>query len=798
MGAKRPARAARRSPPRPSVPSAHPGSGLDADAPPPKKRSKLLTGNFYSPNLERSKFKTFVSEPMIHKEASYRFQEKLEKYAGQEARPAPPAPGQKPDQPPGADSPAPKAGQEVWTGTCTLAPNQKICSSSRLTLSTNAQTPVLDKLCPEGYWAQKNPTTPNLGAHDHSYLKKLKPALLEQPPAPDAQDQPKPKQKPRDTPDLLSLKKLKGIASAKNMFINGGLVHTKNQIMLSLQNKDKNNKSGLASSPRTPLLDKCPNLEAPDAAASRSALSPLLQKEKRQENDLSSISTTTKEKSAQKHTAASSPNTPFTATSAKGQPAEEDKARREPQAEEAHLIYYSVKLEYLKPSRMQSLAQTQEAVNQVHNLISQEKDPYELIRSYSDLSQDPQFNELEVASAHQNLFKVKVARLLFSRLLKLERMLVVYLFYFTIQDADQDKFKLLMLELSELLYKNMSFVVSWLFRLPEFNRKSLEKLFKNVSPQVAVAQAKDQAFFEQLLANSQEVISKLSSVSKSLKKSTSQLFAQFVENIDRWSVNKAFEFGFECFYETFIEKGVISVSTQDKENQQADENRDALKDTPRKAANPLRQVDCMQTERKSFGDRLIIQELKELEGFQKAVEQMKASQRIDSPIFLFQPDTHKVKLKRPLLPDIRSDREYTLVLDLDETLIHFEENSDGTSQFLLRPYAQNFIKEVSKYFEVVIFTAALKDYADYILDRLDTEKSVTHRLYRNNCTFSDNVYQKDLTKLGRDLAKTIIVDNNAENFQLQPENGIYIKSWYNDPTCEALQRLAPLLIGTLG
>ena len=658
---------------------------------------------------------------------------------------------------------------------------------------------MLDKLHPEAYWAQKNPTSPNLGALENSYLKKLKPALLEQTLNPDpSAEQSKQKPRPKDTPDLLSLKKLKGIASAKNMFINGGLVHCKNQIMLSLQNKDKQNKSGVVSSPRSPLLEKCQNLEAADASSSKAALSPQLQKEKQQEADLSSISTTTKEKSANKHSAGSSPNTPFTISSAKGQPADEEKARKEAQAEEAHLIYFSVKLEYLKPSRVLPLAQTQEAVNQVYNLISQEKDPYELIRSYSDLSQDLQFNDLEVVSAHQNLFKIKVARQLFSRLLKLERMLVVYLFYFTIQDADQDKYKLAMLELSELLYKNMSFVVSWLFRLPEFNRKSLEKLFKNVSPQVSIAQAKDQSFFEQLAANNQEVIAKLSAISKSLKKSTSQLFAQFVEHIDRWQVNKAFEFGFECFYETFIEKGVISVSTHDKENQQAEENRDALKDTPRKASNPLRQVDCLQTERKSFGDRLIIQELREIEGFQKAVEQMKASQRIDSPIFLFQPDTHKVKLKKPLLPEIRSDREYTLVLDLDETLIHFEENSDGTSQFLLRPYAQNFIKEVSKYFEVVIFTAALKDYADYILDRLDTEKCITHRLYRNNCTFSDNVYQKDLTKLGRDLSKTIIVDNNAENFQLQPENGIYIKSWYNDPSCEALQRLAPLLIGTRG
>ena len=104
-------------------------------------------------------------------------------------------------------------------------------------------------------------------------------------------------------------------------------------------------------------------------------------------------------------------------------------------------------------------------------------------------------------------------------------------------------------------------------------------------------------------------------------------------------------------------------------------------------------------------------------------------------------------------------------MDLDETLIHFEETPEG-SQFLIRPHAQWFLKEVSKYYEIIIFTAALKDYADFILDRLDTEGAVTHRLYRNNCSFSENVYQKDLNKLGRDLSKVLIVDNNAENFQL--------------------------------
>jgi len=146
---------------------------------------------------------------------------------------------------------------------------------------------------------------------------------------------------------------------------------------------------------------------------------------------------------------------------------------------------------------------------------------------------------------------------------------------------------------------------------------------------------------------------------------------------------------------------------------------------------------------------------------------------------------------------MKDDKKYTLVLDLDETLIHFEEKDDGTSQFLIRPYAQQFLNAVSEYYELVIFTAALKDYADYVLDRLDTDGIISYRLYRQHTNLCGNVYQKDLSRLGRDLSKTLIVDNNAENFQLQPDNGIYIKSWYDDPDDSALLHLAPLLIGRI-
>lgn len=54
---------------------------------------------------------------------------------------------------------------------------------------------------------------------------------------------------------------------------------------------------------------------------------------------------------------------------------------------------------------------------------------------------------------------------------------------------------------------------------------------------------------------------------------------------------------------------------------------------------------------------------------------------------------------------------------------------------------------------------------------------ISHRLYRQHTTSNGQSCIKDLSLLGRDLSKVIIVDNLPDNFQLQPENGISIQSW---------------------
>ena len=101
---------------------------------------------------------------------------------------------------------------------------------------------------------------------------------------------------------------------------------------------------------------------------------------------------------------------------------------------------------------------------------------------------------------------------------------------------------------------------------------------------------------------------------------------------------------------------------------------------------------------------------------------------------------------------------------------------------------------MSQIYELVIFTAAMQDYSDWVIDQLDTGNWISYRLYRQHTsTDDDDTLIKDLSKIGRDLTKTIIVDNVAENFQKQPENGILIKSWYDDPKDDALFELGPFL-----
>lgn len=93
----------------------------------------------------------------------------------------------------------------------------------------------------------------------------------------------------------------------------------------------------------------------------------------------------------------------------------------------------------------------------------------------------------------------------------------------------------------------------------------------------------------------------------------------------------------------------------------------------------------------------------------------------------------------------------------------------------------------------MIFTAAVKEYADNILNEIDDKKRISHRLYREHTRIEDFVSIKDLSMIGRDLSKTIIIDNIASNFKLQPRNGIAISTWTGQTDDISLFNLIPVL-----
>ena len=158
---------------------------------------------------------------------------------------------------------------------------------------------------------------------------------------------------------------------------------------------------------------------------------------------------------------------------------------------------------------------------------------------------------------------------------------------------------------------------------------------------------------------------------------------------------------------------------------------------------------------------------------------------------------NRTLIKLPYLNQ-ESLKAYTLVLDLDETLVHFREDQINPSKGILhlRPGLFRFLETVSLYYELVVFTAATKEYADPILEAIEQDKIIfEYKLYREHTVIIGEDFVKDISRLGRDLSKVIIVDNMPQCFRLQKENGIFIRPFYGrDINDYALIDLIPILV----
>ncbi|KAL2178123.1 HAD-like domain-containing protein [Thermothelomyces heterothallicus CBS 202.75] len=176
------------------------------------------------------------------------------------------------------------------------------------------------------------------------------------------------------------------------------------------------------------------------------------------------------------------------------------------------------------------------------------------------------------------------------------------------------------------------------------------------------------------------------------------------------------------------------------------------------------------------------------------------------------------------MTDVRHQK--TLILDLDETLIHSlskggrmgsghmvevrlnttyqsagGQTAIGPQHPILyyvhkRPHCDEFLRRVSKWYNLVVFTASVQEYADPVIDWLEAErKYFSARYYRQHCTFRHGAFIKDLSSVEPDLSKVMILDNSPLSYMFHQDNAIPIQGWISDPTDSDLMYLIPLLEG---
>ena len=150
------------------------------------------------------------------------------------------------------------------------------------------------------------------------------------------------------------------------------------------------------------------------------------------------------------------------------------------------------------------------------------------------------------------------------------------------------------------------------------------------------------------------------------------------------------------------------------------------------------------------------------------------------------------KIEKYLLPKIKSNYKYSLVLDLDETLICIKRDNNNNKikhnkfnnlmTLILRPGLLDFLHKMKKLYELILFSLGTSEYVSPIIKNIEKkEKFFEHILYREHVTYDDNGnFFKNLNLLNRDVKNILIVDDNSKNFKYHKSNGICIKPFYGD------------------
>ena len=128
-----------------------------------------------------------------------------------------------------------------------------------------------------------------------------------------------------------------------------------------------------------------------------------------------------------------------------------------------------------------------------------------------------------------------------------------------------------------------------------------------------------------------------------------------------------------------------------------------------------------------------------------------------------------------------SSKKFSLVLDLDETLISLKFNKNNKGILKFRPYLFEFLNNLKPYYELISFTYGTRIYAEPILNEIESKKKYFDiKLFREHSIIIGKDFVKDISRIGRPMSKIAIIDNININYRLNQENGILIYPFYED------------------
>ena len=134
----------------------------------------------------------------------------------------------------------------------------------------------------------------------------------------------------------------------------------------------------------------------------------------------------------------------------------------------------------------------------------------------------------------------------------------------------------------------------------------------------------------------------------------------------------------------------------------------------------------------------------------------------------------EIVLKKIDIPYIKAPlmKKYTLILDLDKTLCYY---NNKTNEIILRNGIFSFLSSLKPFYEIISFSLESKNVNDYIINMIEQDKKYfEYKFCKEHSILYENILVKDISLIGRDISKIIIVDDDENCFKLNKENGIKI------------------------